>query len=384
MKKRKYNVYIILFFSILFNVICVLPYKDYFINRLEKIIYPKDNILLTEALSDSSYTELVLNKSMQMDGSNYSTREYHGLPQDIKDLYYRNKSHNETLDNPFNIGYLYAGLSYYALYSKKSKKEIVDYLINVSEQYENSTHNTLSYRIDNIVQIPYGLMYINLYKITKHRKYLNISSSIYKQLLSMRIGSSNEIPYISNSDYRFVDGLGMFVPFLVEYYNLTGDTIAKKIAKDNISIIQKYCVDKTTGVPTHGYNPNTHLKLGSSNWGRGIGWYLLALSYFGDMTDEKIGKSIDKMDYSQFPGQPFGEFDSSTALMFEIFKQSRSSKRKANISLFKLHTTESGMIADCSGDTESYNRYSHTFCKSELCNGLFLILVSKFANYNEK
>ena len=90
------------------------------------------------------------------------------------------------------------------------------------------------------------------------------------------------------------------------------------------------------------------------------------------------------MDYSQFLGQPFGEFDSSTALMFEIFKQSRSSKRKANISLFKLHTTESGMIADCSGDTESYNRYSHTFCKSELCNGLFLILVSKFANNNEK
>lgn len=80
MKIRKHIFYIILFLSVLFNVICVLPYKDYFINRLEKIIYPKDNILLTEALSDSSYKELVLNKSMQMDGSNYSTREYHGLP----------------------------------------------------------------------------------------------------------------------------------------------------------------------------------------------------------------------------------------------------------------------------------------------------------------
>lgn len=362
--------------SVLFNVICVLPYKDYFISRLEKIIYPQDYILLTEMIPDSSYKELVLNKSMQMDGSNYSTREYHGLPQDIKDLYYRNKSHNETLDNPFNIGYLYAGLSYYALYSQKSEKKIVDYLINVSEKFENSTHNSLRYRIDNIVQIPYGLMYINLYKITKQRKYLNISSSIYKQLLSMRIGSSNEIPYISNSDYRFVDGIGMFVPFLVEYYNLTRDTLAK----DNISIIQKYCVDKTTGVPTHGYNPNTHLKLGSSNWGRGIGWYLLALSYFRDMADKKIENTIAKLDYSQFPGQPYGDFDTSTALMFEIFKQSRSSKRKANISVLKSHTTESGMIADCSGDTDSYNRYSHTFCKSELCNGLFLILISKFAN----
>lgn len=50
---------------------------------------------------------------------------------------------------------------------------IINYLINVSERYENSTHNSLRYRIDNIVQIPYGLMYINLYKITKQRKYLN-------------------------------------------------------------------------------------------------------------------------------------------------------------------------------------------------------------------
>lgn len=122
MKKRKYIVYIILFISILFNGICVLPYKDYFINKLEKIIYPKDNILLTETIPDSSYKELVLNKSMQMDGSNYSTREYHGLPQDIRDLYCRNKSHNETLDNPFNIGYLYAGLSYYALYSREDSR----------------------------------------------------------------------------------------------------------------------------------------------------------------------------------------------------------------------------------------------------------------------
>lgn len=380
MKIRKQIVHIILFLSVLFNIICVLPYKDYFISRLEKIIYPQDYIFLTEMIPDSSYKELVLNKSMQMDGSNYSTREYHGLPQDIKDLYYRNKSHNETLDNPFNMGYLYAGLSYYALYSQKSQKKIVDYLINVSERFENSTHDSLKYRIDNIVQIPYGLMYINLYKITKHRKYLNISSSIYKQLLLLRLDGSNEIPYISNSDYRYVDGLGMFVPFLVEYYNLTGDTLSKKIAKDNIGIIQKYCVDETTGVPSHGYNPNTHLKLGSSNWGRGIGWYLLALSYYRDMTDKQIENTIASLDYSQFPGQPYGDFDTSTALMFEIFKQSRYSKRKANISVLKSHTTESGMIADCSGDTDSYNRYSHTFCKSELCNGLFLILISKFAN----
>ena len=98
------------------------------------------------------------------------------------------------------------------------------------------------------------------------------------------------------------------------------------------------------------------------------------------MVDDKIEQSIAMMDYTQFPGQPYSAFDTSTALMFEIFKQSRNDSRAVNLSIFKSHTTVSGMIDECSGDTYSYNQYSKTFSKSEICNGLFLILVSKFSN----
>lgn len=344
------------------------------------MINSEDYTHLSVDIPDSVYIKLVLNKSLQMDGKNYSTREYQGLFKDIRNMLSGYRSHNETLTNPFNIGYLYTGLSYYALKNKGDSKEIVDYLVKISERYEDNSHKYLNYKIENIIQIPYGIMCINLYKLTRETKYLSISTSIYKQLLKLRLTGKEEIPYIPDSDFRYVDGLGMIVPFLIEYYELTGDTLAENVAKENIRIIQKYAVDKETGIPHHGYNPNNFLKLGSANWGRGIGWYLLALSYCSDMVDDKIEHSVAIMDYSQFPGQPYSAFDSSTALMFEIFKQSRSDKRTLDLSIFKPHTTESGMIDDCSGDTYSYNKYSKTFCKSEICNGLFLILVSKFSN----
>lgn len=384
MKHTKILLYVVFAFSLILNTICFLPYKDVFSTRLNQLIHPEDYKHISIEIPDSAYIKLVLNKSLQMNGKHYSTREYQGLFKDIKTMFSGYRSHNETLINPFNIGYLYAGLSYYALNNKSESKEIIDYLNKISSQYENDSHDSLNYKIENIIQVPYGIMHLNLYKLTKLKKHLRISTSIYKQLLQLRMEGKNEIPYLPNSDFRYVDGLGMFVPFLMEYYELTGDTLARKVAKENIRIINRHCVDKETGIPHHGYNPNNFLKLGSANWGRGIGWYLLALSYCNDMVDDKIEQSIAMMDYTQFPGQPYSIFDTSTALMFEIFKQSRDDSRTIDLSIFKSHTTVSGMIDDCSGDTYSYNQYSKTFSKSEICNGLFLILVSKFSNNGSK
>lgn len=378
MKSKRILLYIVFLMSLGCNFLCIIPYHQLISKKIQKLVTPDDYKHLQGNISDSAYIKLVVAKSMRMDGSNYCTKEFHGLFSDLKSI--KDKSHNETLCNPFNIGYLYAGLSYYAISHRECKDTLVAYLEKVSERYENANHSALSYSIENVVQVPFGLMFINLYKLTKNKKYLNLSKYIFTQLLKLRTVGGQEIPYVVNTDFRYVDGLGMIVPFLMEYSKLTGDTLAQSIAKYNIELIQKYCVDKETGIPHHGYNPKTHLKLGSANWGRGIGWYLLALSFYPDLIEQKTIESISTMDYSQFPGQPYSIFDTSTALMFEIFKQSQDAKRKPNIEQFKSHTTISGMLDDCSGDTYSYNDYSHTMCKSEMCNGFLLMLVSNFSN----
>lgn len=150
MKHKRILLSIIFVFSLTLNVICFLPYKDVFTTRLNQMIHPEDYAHTSVGISDSDYIKLVLKKSLQMNGKHYSTREYQGLFKDIKSMLSNYKSHNETLTNPFNIGYLYTGLSYYALNNKYKRKEIIDYLNKVSSQYENVSQDCLSYKITTV------------------------------------------------------------------------------------------------------------------------------------------------------------------------------------------------------------------------------------------
>lgn len=169
MKHTKILLYVVFAFSLILNTICFLPYNDVFSTRLNQLIHPEDYKHISMEIPDSAYIKLVLNKSLQMNGKHYSTREYQGLFKDIKSMFSSYRSHNEVLTNPFNIGYLYAGLSYYALSNKSESKEIIDYLNKVSSQYENNFHDSLNYKIENIIQVPYGIMHLNLYKLTKQK-----------------------------------------------------------------------------------------------------------------------------------------------------------------------------------------------------------------------
>lgn len=128
---------------------------------------------------------------------------------------------------------------------------------------------------------------------------------------------------------------------------------------------------------THGYNKETHIKVGSANWGRGIGWYLLAAAYMPHLDDPLLDKSIELLNYSQFPLSS-KQFDSSTALMIEIYKQSRIPNVQRPLDFIKPHITQEGLVMKCSGDTYDLNNYSHFFGPAELTNGLFLILISHF------
>lgn len=220
-------------------------------------------------------------------------------------------------------------------------------------------------------------MYINLYKMTGNDYYLAVAESIFGYLKSIRIGGSNIIAYRKESANQFSDGIGMIVPFLIEYFYQSNDSIALRMAEDNFKEYQKYGCDSSTGIPMHGYNKKTHIKVGSANWGRGIGWYLLGAAYLPHLQDTRLDNNVGELNYAQFPLSS-RKFDSSTALMFEIFKQSRMPSEKRSLTFIKPHVTQDGLVMECSGDTYDLNNYSHMYGPAELTNGLFLILVSKW------
>lgn len=315
----------------------------------------------------------VVEASLKMDGSKFETRHPSlGLVPDVK-LFLTNGGNKEQRQNNYAMAYLYAGLSYYAL--NCNDKEVIDFLLLKSNEF--SSNGKLEYELTEVDQVPIGIMYINLYKISRNKEFLDVARSVFDYLNEKRINGSNLISYRAESANQFSDGVGMICPFLMEYFHATQDSTALMMANDNLNEFKKWGCDIATGIPTHGYNKETHIKVGSANWGRGIGWYLLAAAYMPHLDDPLLDKSIELLNYSQFPLSS-KQFDSSTALMIEIYKQSRIPNVQRPLDFIKPHITQEGLVMKCSGDTYDLNNYSHFFGPAELTNGLFLILISHF------
>jgi hypothetical protein len=363
-KQTKYKKLLNYFFIISLSINCI------FIAPYVYSIYKIDNTEYYDSTAtDQEIITSVVNASLTLNGSKMIKQEFHGLFPDVK-MMFTSGIHSNTINNYYNA-YNYAGLSQYALRFSDSK--VRNYIIRKADSWIADNGN-LNYRLEKVDQCPIGIMYLNLYTMTGMLKYKRIADYIFDFLKSKR-QKDNLIPY-NNNDTNFSDAVGMYVPFLMEYYNITKDSLAIEIAKANLIQYQQFGIDKDTHLPFHGYNIKTGIKVGSCNWGRGIGWYLLAISYCPQLNDSVLMKNVELLPYTQFPLSS-SSFDSSTALMFELYKQSTNKSRTLNFDFIRTHIKTNGYVSDCSGDTYGLNDYSHSFGNSELCNGLLLLLYSK-------
>ena len=125
----------------------------------------------------------------------------------------------------------------------------------------------------------------------------------------------------------------------------------------------KFGVDKDTFIPSHGITAS-NIKVGSINWGRGIGWYLLGLAKINEITNDYkkefvgIYKSLEQLKteenlYTQFPGSS-DLFDASTSTMFLYsfsYLRENNYSRKFILNLFSKYISDDGSLMNTSGDT---------------------------------
>ena len=359
--------------SVLFNVLAVLPYIQPYYNKVQKKLFPTEHF--TNTTPDKEVLEKVCKATVELDGVKMSMNELKGLPEDLKS-FFRSKR-NTSAKNNFFTSYAMVGASYYAMQQNDSLT--MDELKRKTEDFIDFQHGCLNYPIVKVDQAPIGLLLLNLYKWYKDERYMKVVKNLYTTVKDMK-DSQDRLLYagkVAKADY--VDALGMYVPFFMEYFKETNDSTAFVLVNRNMERYQQHAVNDKTGIPAHGYDLRSGIPVGSANWGRGIGWYLLAAAYCPQMQDSILNHTLAKVDYTQFPGNS-EQFDSSTALMFEIYKQSKDKKRKLSLDFIKPYVMTTGFVDNCSGDTYDFNDYSHTFSESELCNGLLLILASKFDN----
>ena len=132
------------------------------------------------------------------------------------------------------------------------------------------------YNMDNIMN-GYSLLYV--YEKTGDLKYKQASDKLYEWVCNYSKEMGNPLPYRKHHPtHVYVDGLGMIVPFLCRYGAMFNNKQVIELGVYQILEFLKHGMDKTTGLPYHGYDMKTKVKHGIIGWGRAVGWLMLAMA----------------------------------------------------------------------------------------------------------
>lgn len=297
--------------------------------------------------------------------------------------------------NYFPRAYLALGLVRYA--SKYDQKLLKKVISRFDNYYFNNTK--LNFNYEYVDQVPLGLTALELFKLTKEIKYKLFADYIYNNLIEsvVEVNDYSLILYRNYHSDFLVDTLGLVCPFLMEYGAYFKNTNAKALAESQLQFFMEYGLDQDTGLPFHAVDLNTNEGLGPNNWGRGMGWYMLALESvylnypinqdFFCHEDQNIKKTLflnslqklkDIFIFTQFPGTS-KEFDSSstTMLMYgenQLLPGTYGKEKILNI--FKPYIKENGILDFCSAEAFGVNKYSLEFGESEFAQGMLLMLLS--------
>lgn len=287
--------------------------------------------------------------------------------------------------------YLLAGVVRYGI--KTQDKNIVDTVEKVFSFYLN-VDGTPNFKVDKIDQAPFGLVAIDLYRWTKNNKYKIFSDSIF-HFIEKTTNDSGLVLYNPNYARYYVDTLGMLCPFLMEYNQEFPNKRVLELALHNMNFYMENGLDTKSHLPFHAINLDTGLRLGPTNWGRGITWYLLGLySIIKNTTEqnnpyyanylfelEAVHATLEKERkenlWTQFPGCE-RDFDASASVAYAyVFNEKNNEEIDAQIMrVIKSKTSITGLIDFTSGDSNGINRYSSSKSYSEFSQGMLLFYLS--------
>jgi unsaturated rhamnogalacturonyl hydrolase len=203
-------------------------------------------------------------------------------------------------------------------------------------------------------------------------------------------------------DLRYVDTLGLVCPFLVLYARTYSEPKYSKLASDQITKFGESGLYENSFLPFHAFEAPSLWPVGVFGWGRGTGWFVIAvMDSFLEMVEceerDKLKETITQMaeQYETFQRSDGGygvflqdkkTYDSSaTAILayfyaccFSVFQQEayREVSMRAIEALVK-NTRMSGKLDNCQGDTKDVGIFSTRFDILPFAQGMGLRAWSK-------
>lgn len=379
--------YFIIIVSILLNILVLI--LDFIPNIYPKLIRKLRPVKVLTVIPDD-YEETILKAAFNMANSNKVTMVWEdrteSFTQKLLGLFKKRKSNVEFRKYNYPRAFLLLGILSYIIETKDEK-----YLKKFKLMFEAyiTENGTPTFTVNRVDQAPMGIVSLLLYNTYNEKKYLLFSKEIYEYIIrniDLEIGI---VDYRTGAERVLNDMLGLTVPFLIEYGRTIKDETIIEIAKRQIYYYISFGTDSKTNIPSHGLDKKTKVKVGSSNWGRGIGWYFVSLSwynkYYTDFEKElsNLQESVLQLKnkeslWTQFPGTS-SRFDASTTTMFLyslLLNKPNYLDSKGVMKLLKNYLSTDGYILETSGDTYGLNNYSKSFGKSELSQGFMLLLLS--------
>ncbi|MEC6909359.1 glycoside hydrolase family 88 protein [Photobacterium piscicola] len=389
------NIFLLLFCFILLFLL---------VRPLYKKKFPERSHVLYDNIFDSK--DVIINRTIEMVKSNKIEMSFSEESNDIYELLSLLK--NKIIGNERNLDYQYFNfprafliLGIISKYKKNTKDDKLKKILEQACLKLINEKGELKFTFDKIDQSLFGCVFYEMYKITGNNKYKQGMQEIYIKVLEF----SNEddlILYRKKSNIMFTDTLGMVIPFIYMYSNIIDDKLVKAelnaFARKQIFAFIDKCYDKSNGLISHAYDLNNNIKLGSNNWSRGMGWFLIGLAYSCKFEiDENIknrlasyyDKSMRTLNDLKINNAYWGQFlghsyeytiDTSATLMFyyaNYIATGNINKKEFAISIHGCIDTN-GRILHSSGDTFYINRYSVKKSSSEISQGLltYLLLAS--------
>lgn len=178
-------------------------------------------------------------------------------------------------------------LGYKELWKISGEQKYYDYIRNTVDQVVKSDGSITGYTLSdyNIDQIKEGCPVLFLYRETGMEKYKKTADLLRRQLSEHPRTSEGAFWHKERYPWQiWLDGLYMGSPFYAEYGELFNEPAAMDDVAVQLLVTHKHLRDTVTGLYYHGWDEkrqqewaDTVTGQSPSFWGRGMGWYAMAL-----------------------------------------------------------------------------------------------------------
>ncbi len=200
--------------------------------------------------------------------------------------------------------------------------EYADFMID-----EGGGIKTYDFEAYNIDMINTGKFLYSIYDKTGREKYKEAIDLLREQMKTHPRTSEGGFWHKKRYPWQmWLDGLYMASPFLVQYAREFNEPELYNEAADQILLIDKYARDPDTGLYFHGWDesheqawsdPETGLS--KNFWGRGMGWYAMALVDVLDYLPKNHSRYDEIVGITQHIAEVIGEFqDDKSGVWYQV------------------------------------------------------------------